>query len=393
MTTPATVESKATMSATVSRLALVDAVKACSKIVKPSKILDWMGSVRIRADDDGLEVCSCNIDSWVSVRIPQADVRGVGELLVAAELLHDLVDLCPSDTLHLGYDPAIDYLEIEAGSDEIYRLNAKAVEGFKDLPLYGAGDPSIVIDSPTLRLMAERSSEFASSETTARYLYHGVQLEMDGSQLVMAGTDGRAVGEARGKVISATSISQTRTVVLLGKWVEKLPAWLATDDPVSIWIADGYVLFRTGTLALCTTVLAGAYPLYKSVMDAEMPCAPVIQREAFIKGLKRAAVLTSSISKAVRLRFGRNVLEIVSSTSTGPAGEVGLDFGDASGSVRVPAEYEGQPLDLSFVPSLLLRGVSLSSDETVRIGVESPCKMAIIRGDSFTFAIASCRTA
>ncbi|MFM7170266.1 MAG: DNA polymerase III subunit beta, partial [Cyanobium sp.] len=218
---------------------------------------------------------------------------------------------------------------------------------------------------------------FASSSDESKQLLTGVHLNLDGQGLECAATDGHrlavlrlphlqqdgATDDTAGEPFSVTVPARSL------RELERLLTGRPSGDPLSLFCDRGQVVLLWSDQVLTTRSLEGSYPNYRQLIPANFSRSITLERRAFTASLERVAVLADQHNNVVKMALdpARGVVTI-----SVDAQDVG------SGSEQLPAEMEGEPIEIAFNVRYLLEGLKAIGTDRVRLQCNAPTTPAVL---------------
>ncbi|MFQ5806729.1 MAG: DNA polymerase III subunit beta, partial [Phycisphaerae bacterium] len=135
-------------------------------------------------------------------------------------------------------------------------------------------------------------------------------------------------------------------------------------------VLPNQVLLRSADRVLSTVLVEGSFPKYEDVIPKEHTKRARLERELLLGAVRRAALLTTEESRAVKLAFESESLVI---TSQAP------EQGDAR--VEIPIRYEGEPLTIGFNPLFLSDALRVLPLEEVFLDLEESFRPGVLCGE------------
>ena len=137
---------------------------------------------------------------------------------------------------------------------------------------------------------------------------------------------------------------------------------------VGVKIDERRIYFKTETATLQSLLVEGRFPNYAEVIPSTCDKKATISREALLSAVRRAAVLTSEESKAVKMHFEGKLLTVTSQTP---------EAGDAK--VEIDVSYSGDPISLSFNPDFVISWLRVVEDDEIRIEMTEPSQACAMK--------------
>jgi len=326
-----------------------------------------LGCVRLVAGEEGVEVSASDGEAGLRVRAPVLSVGEGGEAVVPADRLLPIVRELEDVEISLEADERCCMIR-GAGSE--FRVFVMSPADFPPVELF-EGEADLVIDGAQLRRMVALTV-YAAARESSRYAINGVLWEKRGRQLFLVATDGRRLARAGGSVSGGGGDFDVIVPAKAMAVFEKVFGTVARQDgwTVDVKVMPSQMLLRSGDRQLATVLVEGHFPKYEDVIPKGHKRRARAGREALASAVRRAALLTTEESRAVRLNFAKDLLVI---TSQAP------ERGDAR--VELPIGYEGEPLEVGFNPAFLSDALRAMPFEEVLIDLEEAYRPGVLSGE------------
>ena len=207
-----------------------------------------------------------------------------------------------------------------------------SVAGFEE-------DKYHVLPTRLFRSMVKRTV-FATDSESSRYALGGVLLEMEDTNVIAVGTDGRRLArmEGTGEVIGGHATSGTSTIVPTRAIQLMERALDDKDETVDVAARNNDLLLRTSRAVIYSRLVEGRYPNWRQVFpkreDAvllDMTVGPIFA------ALRQAAIVTDHESRGIDFTFADGTLKLEASTA-----EIG------ESQIELPIAYDGEPITLTM---------------------------------------------
>ncbi|MEE8587031.1 MAG: DNA polymerase III subunit beta, partial [Acidobacteriota bacterium] len=136
-------------------------------------------------------------------------------------------------------------------------------------------------------------------------------------------------------------------LVELGRMAEEV-------ESVEFGHSENHLFFRLGERLLVSRVLSGQFPNYEMVVPRDNDREALMASDEFSSAVKRVQVMADEQSRGVRFSLTSGELNISAASA---------DYGEAKESL--PAQYQGEPVDISFNAAYLLDFLQVLSSEQV----------------------------
>ncbi len=311
-------------------------------------------------------VVATDLDTAIKepLRVEEAD--GGGQLCVPAKKFYEIIRELGDDITLQTEDSQ--WLRITSQSASI-RLACMSSEDFPKWP--ELKDPlTIQIPSSQLVEMINRTI-YAVGESEMRYTLNSLlfHIKPEGT-LTLVGTDGHRLSMIRyplGEETTETIGSRELKLLIPKKAGTELRRLLADTETTVIRIGSNHLSFESGETTLLVRLVEGNYPDYEQALPFHNEKKAVIDREAFIKVLKRVSVISRERQSAVKIDFRDGVM-IVSASS--------VDLGEATDELAV--NYEGDDISIGFNARYLLEALSSMETGRVRLTMQEPLSATLL---------------
>jgi DNA polymerase-3 subunit beta len=353
------------------RQELVEALGLAASIVPTRSTKPILQNVVIRADGDGVEVIATDLEVGVRARVEQADVERKGAALLPAQKGLAILREIEGDKVEIAFDDRV--CTIAAGGSR-FRIVGEDPREYPEVP--GFEEKNAIHFGRTQLEAMVRKTLFAAAAEGARYALNGVLFDLRGDRLRLVATDGKRLALTERPVELATA--QTFARVVPSKAVGLLARIAHPDDAtLAVVFRETSMLAKSSRAVLSAQLLQGHFPPYEEVMPKGQAKSIEIEVAAFQAALRRAALLTTKDSQAVRFSFGFNKVTLSSRTP-----EVG------ESEVELPLVYPHDPLEIGFNPGYLLDALKVIDEPRFVLEVKDEISPGLVReGESFQYVV------
>lgn len=351
------------MKVSCSRNELHDALRLVSGVVDPRSIKPILQDVRLRADEEGIEISATDLEVGIKYRVRDAEVEEPGSIVIPTDRVGGIVS--ESRVERISLEAKDDRLLIRASGSRFHVMGVPADE-FPEIPDFPEGK-SLEMEGAVLREMIEKTI-FAVALEKQRYALNGVlMVTKEGStKVTMVGTDGRRLALVRRKANVASPF--TAEAIVPAKALQEIQKMVGSEEIAKVNIQERQIFLRGENGVLVAQLVEGRFPPYDDVIPSDCDKKLEVKSDEFAKGIRQAAVLSRRDSRAVRLGMSDKLLVIESSDP---------EAGDAY--VEVEATYEGTPVEMRFNPDFLLDGIKAIDQESIRLEMKDNVQAAVMR--------------
>jgi DNA polymerase-3 subunit beta len=356
---------------------LARALQQVTRIVSPQNTLPALAGVRIEVGESGdvdghgsVRLSATDLTSQISVEVLASGVEP-GGIILPASTLTDLVLRVPTAEVRIEADATAHRATIAYGRNRT-TLSGFAVQEMPQFPPRGSEAVEFELPPGALARLA-RQTVFATAHDESRPVLKGAHVRVADGKLVMVGTDGTrlshswvALPEYRGEafefVMSQRALAEA--------------ARLAGAEAALLVKAGNQLEIRAQGGTLVTLLLEGRYPDYQRVLPEQYVTRIRVDTDRLRGAVERVNLIAhKDRAGSIRLSYHAGVLEVQSEA---------VDVGQAYELVEV--EGEGQAMDLSFSPALLLDGIKSLETERMALdlaGLEMPARLSEVDGSSY----------
>jgi DNA polymerase-3 subunit beta len=359
------------------RQELQDALGAVATLAGGRTTRPILGCVRLAVHADWVELSATDGEAGLRLGVPAVSVEREGEAVVPAHRLLPIVREMGDIEVAVEADERYCVIRGEGSEFRIF------VMGAADFPPVASFDdePDLVVGGELLRRMIGLTL-YAAARETSRYAINGVLWEKHGKHLFIVATDGRRLARSGGALTESASgdfeaILPTKAMGVFEKVF--VPHRAEGEWTVDLKVLPNQVLLRSGGRVLSTVLVEGSFPKYEDVIPKEHSKRARLDREAFFGAVRRAALLTTEESRAVRLAFEGETLVITSQAA---------EYGDAR--IELPIGYEGEPLVIGFNPVFVSDALRAMPFDEVFLELHESFRPGVLSGedkDEFLYVV------
>lgn len=243
--------------------------------------------------------------------------------------------------------------EITAGSSH-FRIHGMDKAEFPALPdLDGAAN--VTMKQTELRDVLYRTA-FAVSREDNRFVLMGVYLSINNGRATFVGTDGKRMARSFMAVNVDPSFSGHWVIPL--KAIEEIQKNLMQEGDVTVYLMEDKIAIQTPDTTIITKLLSGDYPDVERIIPDSIEKVVTLHREELIALLRQVSLFSGETNHSARFAFSNGELNLAANNM-----EVG------EGKTSMPANYQGDGLDIAFNPLFFLDILRHSTGETVSLGI------------------------
>jgi DNA polymerase III subunit beta len=346
---------------------LATSLAAVGRAASTKTTVPVLSNVLVQAEE-GRVVLSAT-DMEISLRAPLAARVDEGGAVVLPKLASDIVrSMAPGDVV-LDHRPGEGVVSVTAGLSS-FTLNCHQASDFPALPPdEGTG---VTLPAAVFATAADRVARAASRDDT-RPVLTGVLVRVEPGSLTMVATDSYRLA-VRTSVIEGGPSEPVQALVparALGE-AQRAVALAGTSDLEAV-LGESQGVFRAGEVRLTSRLIDGQFPDYRQLIPETFEHELELDRAELLGVLSRIGVLAQR-NTPVRLAFADGSLTVSA---------VSEQFGEGRESIPVP--FAGDPVEIGFNVEFLRAGVESVEGEVLRLGIISPLRPGLLRGEDDSF--------
>jgi DNA polymerase-3 subunit beta len=292
-------------------------------------------------------------------------VEKEGRICIPARKMFEIVREVDTELICESVDDQ--WLKIKAGASN-FRL---ACLSAKEFPAWPGMEDMEEIDI-NARILSEviDKTVFAAGESDTRYTLNGILFHLvPGGRLNVVGTDGHRLAMTA-KTIEGTVKEERKNIIPRKAAVELRKLLDKSEENIKVTCCKNHVMFSIGDIQFLTRLIEGTYPNYEQVIPSGNEKKVVIQKDSFVKTLRRVSIMSKERSNAVRLDLSDNLVVI---TSSNP------DMGEAQDELAV--NYSGESLSMGFNARYLIDILAAMSSENIILEMQAALSPVLVKDE------------
>jgi DNA polymerase-3 subunit beta len=248
------------------------------------------------------------------------------------EIVREMEDIISIETVDSRW------LKVAAGKSNI-RLACLPGEDFPIWPdLLGEIEISLTVS--LLYQIIERSL-YAARDAETRFFLNGLLFKIiPDNTLIVVGTDTHRLAFVKNpvEIKESSALKEARDVLISKKAISEIKKILSESSEIAnITIGKNHILIRVNDIELLTRQVEGTFPDFTKAIPESFEKDLILDREVFLKSLRKVSVISKERGYMVKLDVGRDLLTI---SATDP------DYGEAIDEIE--ADYKSEPFAITF---------------------------------------------
>jgi len=350
------------MKFSVPRSEIFKAIQTVIGVVPPKTTTPILSDILLSLENNTLKIYATDLEILMSTEISVDGVED-GALAVPSKMLAEIVRELGNVKIEVLTE---DNYRLRLISDRgIYKISGDPSEDFPLMPVSEL-EEEFDIDSRKLARMIDKTI-FAVSHDELRPALMGVLFQIDPNEFKMVATDGHRLARITNMDFSA-SVSAKKMIVPTKALNLLLKNLSGETKEVKVSFKENYIVFKFDHSEIISRLVESQYPEYENVIPTSNKKRLQINRELFHRSLKRVSIFSNSMTKQVRLSLKPEKIEVFSQD---------LDIG-GEGMEVLPAEYEGEEMDIGYNAQYLMEIIQHIDTEDVLMMLDTPVSAGIV---------------
>lgn len=325
--------------------------------------LPILGNIMLEiSENNELSLIGTDLEVGISTKV-EVDVNEKGSVTVPAKKLQDIVRELPDGEVQISVAKN-NAVSIKAGKS-FFKIMGLSKEDYPKLPAWKE-ENAYILDQSLLKESLSLTI-FAISTDETRYVLNGILILIKGDKISFVATDGRRLAYNEREFENKNK--KDLEVIVPAKAIHEIMKILNWEGEVKMIPSQNQVIFDFGDTYLISRTIEGNFPNFNQVIPKEEKTKSSVNREGFLQAVKRASLLTSADSPAVKVDFVKGKI-LVSSRSA--------NLGESK--EELDAETNGKDISIGFNPNYLTEALKTLDIENVSISLSDSDKPGLLTG-------------
>ena len=350
------------MKFSVPRSEFFRAIQSIIGVVPPKTATPILSDVLLILENDSLKIYATDLEILMSTEI---NVDGIedGALAVPSKMLAEILRELGDVKIELITE---DNYRLRLISDRgVYKISGDPSEDFPLMPVSELVEEFDIASNKLSRMIDK--TIFAVSHDELRPALMGVLFQINSNEFRMVATDGHRLARITNMDFSA-SVSEKKLIVPTKALNLLLKNISDETKGIRVSFGENYIVFRFDHTEIISRLVESQYPQYENVIPTANKKRLHINRELFHRSLKRVSIFSNSMTKQVKLSLKPDKIEVFSQD---------LDIG-GEGMEVLPAEYEGEEMDIGYNAQYLMEIIRHVDTEDVVLMLDTAVSAGIV---------------
>ncbi len=346
---------------TIDQKKLLSVLSSMQPICTKRTTLDATSSILFQVGNKELVLKSTDLEISLqsTCLLPHNDMSAAYSFLVSGKRIFDLVKEL-DDEITFSFEN--NQVSLEANNVQL-SLNVKDPEGFPPFP--ERIENLMHIDAQFLLTLLEKVA-FLIPQNNANSALNGLFLEVSPQGLTMTTTDGHCLAQVES---TAISLEQEKKWLLPRRAIFELKKILENSENsfVFLGICGNQVVFSGEDFNFFTKLLSDSFPAYRTILNKEDFIPASVDRNHFVKTLRRSVCLLSGQFLATTFAFNNDLLNVAMQNK---------EVGKLQEALPLKG-FSGSDLDIRFYAPYILNGLQSFGEENIAFYLKNSSKPII----------------
>jgi len=303
-----------------------------------------------------------------SQMLKESEVMEQQTFLVLGKRIFELVKELDED---IAFTVTDNQLHLTSGAVKL-SLNIKSPEDFPPFP--ERIENLMQFDAAFLLQLLSKVS-FLIPQNNANHALNGLFWEISDTEFKMTATDGHCLSQVR---TTSYVLQENKKWLLPRRAIFELKKIVESSGVANVFLGlcGNQLVFSGDTFNFFTKLLHSSFPEYNAILERQTFIPAQVDKNHFIKTLRRSSCLLSGQFIATTFNFAPEQLRV--SMQNKEVGKL---------EEQVPLlSFNGQPINVSFYAPYLLNGLQVFSDEIISFSLKNAAKPVIfeLNGENFS---------
>jgi len=348
------------------------ALNQVSRIVSTRTTLPVLSNILIEAKKGKIQLSATDLEVAITAQTT-GKVEEEGSLTIPARLLSDFIVNNTDESIE--FETENNTLKLKSNRFEA-SINGINSEEFPTVPTtpketYCNIEKTLFADSLKKVLIAPANDE-------TRPVLAGIFFNFKNNMLILAATDSYRLSEIKMEI--KEQLEDKSFIVPARTMNEALRLISSTDtENISISPTENQVSFKIGDTKLVSRLIEGSFPNYTQIIPSSSKIKVRASHSELVSALKMSALFAKNSANNIKIKTEKNEIIIKSMASQ-----------SGSANAKVPAEIEGESIEIAFNVRFLLEVLQVISTDKVEFCFNDSSSSGMIRSlknDNFTYIV------
>ena len=352
----------------INREVLYEGIQRTLGIVEKRTIMPILNNVLIKAANNKITIAATNREISL-IADYDAEVVTAGDITLSARKLYEMIREVQGEVLHMRLNDA-NWIHIDCDKAH-FRIPGISADDYPKI----AEDEEISFFKVSGKILLDMINKtfFAMSTDETRVNLNGTLFETEKADehlfLKMVATDGHRLALAGADTDLGDFIPPEKGMIIPRKGIAEIRKIVEGDEGIlEFGIRQGFCVIRKSNIVLKVSLIDSDYPDYKRVVALEEGVSVELDREKFLRALRRMGVMSSEKYSGVKIKIHENKILL---NSNNP------DVGEASDEIDI--SVGGKEFEVGYNVHYLIDAVEALQEKNIILEIREGLKPGTIR--------------
>ena len=349
----------------VSRNLLYQNLSAISGVVASNPSLAILDNFLFTVEGQELTLTASDLETTMSAVIELTNVEGEGTVAVPSKILLETLKLIPETPVVFAFDLENNVLKFTAANGE---YDSPCHPGNEFPQITPIENPSSFEIEANVLYRAVNKTLFATGNDELRPNMTGVLCELSSEYITFAATDAHKLVRFRSAKVKTDDFT---SFILPKKPLAQLKNTLdSVKEPVKVSYSSetNHIQFTFDNIMLFSRLKEGKFPNYEAVIPTDNPNVLVVDKDDFLKSIRRVGIFSSQSTYQVRMELSEENIHITAED---------IDFSNKA-EENISGAYTGEVMAIGFNSKFLREILENMDTKDIRIEMSQPNRAAIL---------------
>ena len=340
-------------------------VQITARAVSARSTLPILNNLLIDTREDSLYLAATDLEIGIKTAV-SAQITATGATTLPAKLFSDIISSLPEGEVIINTDEKhISTIQCCRSNYTLHGMDATEFP-LLQMPEVAEGGVCFEISQRSLQLLIKQTI-FAASTDEARAILTGALFGIDNDSVKLVATDTHRLAIKSAMLERPT---QNINIIVPARALSELSRLFGAEEDAILKIScsENQILFQVAQTSLLSRLIEGQFPAYEKVIPTEFSSRLTLNKEEFLRALRRASVLAREDVNKVVLKADAGTLQI-----TAESPEVGKSHEE------LQITLEGNPIEIAFNAKYLIDALAVIDADEVYFELQGALQPGVVK--------------
>lgn len=342
---------------------LSESVAIAATVVPSRSSKAILMNMALVAKDGVLEILATDLEVGLRVFVRKVEIEKEGAVLVNASRASQILKELGSERVEIFEDDSAGC--VIKTPDSRFKIYSEDFSEYPSISRFGSETGAFSLPADDFQEMVAKT-QFAAAVEKTRYAMNGIRCEINTEEVNFVATDGRRLAMIRRAIDKGFEEKVSAVIPTKGmNMVNRLLT--AGEETIFLRFEESQVLIKSDCAEISARLVEGHFPPYEGVIPKNLDKSLTLKRDAFASAVKKASLLTTRESNAVKFQFSKDGLDLSARV---------VDVGESR--VHMELDYEYDEMSVGFNPQYVLEALKVMDKDEFEFQFRDPKGAAIL---------------